>query len=142
MTVRERLEKHRQDATCASCHASLDPFGIALENYDAIGAWRERANGENFRGSNRPELDVSDTLPNGVSFDSLEEFKQALLAPDLRKQFARAFSKEMLTYALGRPVGYTDGKTLDALVTRLEENDYAIRSLITGIVLSEPFLTK
>ena len=142
LTVRERLEKHRSEPTCASCHASLDPFGLALENYDAIGAWRERANGEGFGGNNAPDLNVAATLPNGQTFDSLAKYKQALLKPDMRRSFAGAFTKHLMIYALGRPVGFTDDVTLEALVDDLERNDYAIRSLITGVVLSEPFLTK
>jgi len=142
LTVRERLELHRQEPTCASCHATLDPFGLALENYDVIGAWRDRANGENFRGANRPELDVSGTLPNGTAYEDLQEFKQALLEPEMRHQFARAFSKQLLTYALGRPVGYTDTTTLDAMVAALEQNDYRIHSAIAAVITSEPFLTK
>ena len=142
LTVRERLEKHRNEPTCASCHATLDPYGLALENYDVIGAWRERANGENFRGNNRPHLDVAGTLPNGASYQNLDEFKAALLQPEMREKFARAFSKQLLTYALGRPVGYTDHATLDKLVADLEANNFAIHPLITSIVMSELFLTK
>ena len=140
LTVRERLEKHRNEPTCASCHLGLDPYGIGLENYDAVGAWRERANGENFRGHNTPELDVSGEFPNGVTFNDLQEYKAGLLAQ--KDQFARAFAKQMLIFALGRPVGFTDETTLEQLTDRLKENDYRLHSLITGIALSRPFLTK
>ena len=142
LTVRERLELHRNEPTCASCHKSLDPFGLALENYDAVGAWRTRANGEDFRGGNTPVLNISDTLPNGTAFNSLEEYKTALLAPGMKEKFARAFAKQLLTYALGRPVGYTDQATLEQFLQTLEKNDYRIQPLIASLVQSQAFRTK
>lgn len=140
LTVRERLELHRRDDVCASCHAKLDPIGLALENYDAIGAWRERFNGEGFRGSNGPVLDVSGTFPDGRKFATLDEYKAGLMTH--KDEFARALSTKMLTYTLGRPVGYTDRELLDSLVDTLKKDDYRIQSLIHAIVASEPFRTK
>lgn len=140
LTVRERIELHRRDDVCASCHAKLDPYGLALENYDAIGQWRERFNGEGFRGSNAPLLDVSGSFPDGRKFKTLEEYKAGLMAQ--KDRFARAFSVKMLTYALGRPVGYADHELVDSLVEELRTNDYRIRSLITAIAASRPFNTK
>ncbi len=140
LTVRQRLERHRDEPTCASCHATLDPFGIALENYDAIGKWRTHQNGENFRGKNVPELDVRGELPSGRSFATLEEFKAALLSE--KDQFARALSERMLTYALGRPVGYSDRGTIQDFVNDLKASDYQIQTLIHAIVASEAFHTK
>ena len=140
LTLRQRIELHRNDDVCASCHAKLDPFGLALENYDAIGAWRERFNGEGFRGNNGPVLDVSGELPDGTKFTTLEEYKAGLLKQTDR--FARAFSVKLLTYALGRPVGYTDHELVDSLVTVLKQNDYRIQPLVMAIIASEPFHTK
>jgi hypothetical protein len=140
LTVRQRLELHRRDEVCASCHTKLDPYGLALENYDAIGKWRERFNGEGFRGSQAPLLDVSGTLPNGMRFTTLEEYKTGLMAQ--KDAFARAFCVKLLTYALGRPVGYTDHGLVDELAGTLKQNDYRIQSLIYAIVASEPFRTK
>ena len=77
LTVRQRVELHRRDDICASCHAKLDPYGLALENYDAIGKWRERFNGEGFRGKNGPLLDVSGTLHDGTAFKTLENTRPA-----------------------------------------------------------------
>lgn len=139
LTVRERLERHRNEPTCASCHATLDPYGLALENYDAIGKWRTIQNGEGFR-RNAPELDVSGELPSGRRFASLREFKAALLAE--RKRFARAFSERMMTYALGRPVGYSDRETIESIVDTLESENYRIQTLIRMIVQSDQFQTK
>lgn len=140
LTVRRRLELHRNEATCASCHAKIDPLGLALENYDAIGAWRDVQNGEGFRANKAPPIDASGELPGGRMFDGPSEFKQALLAE--KDRFARAFAEQMLTYALGRPVGYVDNTTLDRLTSALTKNDYRIQALLTAIVTSEPFLTK
>jgi hypothetical protein len=140
LTLRQRIELHRRDEICASCHAKLDPYGLALENYDAIGAWRERFNGEGFRGSNAPTLDVSGTFPDGRTFATLEEYKTELMTK--KDEFARALSTKMLTYALGRPVGYPDHSLIDSLVGTLQQDDYRIQSLIHAIVASEPFKTK
>jgi len=140
LTVRERLELHRRDEICASCHSKLDPFGLALENYDAIGHWRERFNGEGFRGSNAPVLDVSGSFPDGKKFSTLAEYKVGLMAK--KDKFARAFSTKLLTYALGRPVGFTDHEVVDSLTATLKKNDYRFQSLIHAIVSSEPFNTK
>ncbi|QDU94454.1 DUF1592 domain-containing protein [Lignipirellula cremea] len=136
LTVRQRLALHRDEPTCASCHKRLDPFGLALENYDAIGAWRTHANGENFR-RDPPELDVSGELPSGRRFENLNGFKTALL--EERDRFAKAFSQKMLTYALGRSVGYVDHRTVDQLTVALQDHDYRLRSLIQAIVASEAF---
>jgi hypothetical protein len=140
LTVRQRLELHRSNDVCASCHSKLDPYGLALENYDAIGAWRMRFNGEGFRGSNGPVLDVSGAFPDGHKFSTLEEYKAGLMTQ--KDQFARALSIKMLTYALGRPVGYPDHSLIDSLVGTLQKNDYRIQSLIYAIVASQPFNSK
>ncbi len=140
LTVRQRIELHRRDDICASCHAKLDPYGLALENYDAIGQWRERFNGEGFRGPKTPQLDVSGSFPDGKKFATLEEYKAGLMRQ--KDKFARSFCVKMMTYALGRPVGYTDHADVDALTEALKKNDYRIQALITAIVSSEPFNTK
>lgn len=141
LTVRQRLQQHRDSASCASCHAHLDPFGVALENYDAIGAWRERQNGEGFKGDDKsPLLDVSGALPSGRSFSNLAEYKQALLAE--KERFVRGFTKKMLTYALGRSVGATDRQTVEGIIKKVERDDYRMQSLVQAIVASEAFRMK
>jgi len=140
LTVRERLVLHRNNDVCASCHAKLDPYGLALENYDAIGQWRERFNGEGFRGSNGPKLDVSGSFPDGKTFATLEEYKAGLLTQ--KDRFARAFVVKLLTYALGRPIGYADHEEVDRLIEVLKKNEYRIQPLVQSIAASEPFTTK
>jgi hypothetical protein len=138
LTVRQRLERHRNEPTCASCHAGLDGYGLALENYDAIGAWRTHQNGEGVR-INRP-IDPSGTLKSGRSFATLAEYKEALLAE--RDLFGRAFVHTMLTYALTRPVGVIDDEAIDAIFKKLKQDKFRIRSVVHGIVDSPLFLTK
>ena len=141
LTVRQRLELHRRDDICASCHAKLDPYGLALENYDAIGQWRERFNGEGFRGTQRPRARRQrHAFPTATKFATLEEYKAGLMKQ--KDKFARAFSIKLLTYALGRPVGYTDHAVVDGLTEELKKDDYRIQSLVQAIVASEPFNTK
>ena len=85
LTVRQRLEQHRQEPTCASCHAKIDPLGLALENYDAIGAWRERQNGEGMRGTKAPLIDVTGTLPSGyIDNDTVKRITDVLAKNDYR----------------------------------------------------------
>jgi hypothetical protein len=141
LTVRQRLEQHRNSASCASCHAHLDPFGMALENYDAIGKWRERQNGEGMRGDDKsPPLDIGGALPSGREFHDVAEYKQALLAE--KDHFVRGFTKKMLTYALGRSVGAADRELVDGVVRTLESDDYRIQSLVQAVVASEAFQKK
>jgi hypothetical protein len=147
LTVRQRLDQHRGSDICASCHARIDPFGVALENYDAIGAWRERENAWPFRGdAQSPSLDISGVLPNGRQFKTLAEYKHALLAE--KDRFVRSFVEKMLGYALGRSIGVTDQETVAAIIKTLEKeqgNDYdkyRLQSLVQAIVASEVFQTK
>ncbi|WP_420196872.1 DUF1592 domain-containing protein [Chthoniobacter flavus] len=141
LTVRERLEQHRNSASCASCHARLDPFGIALENYDAIGKWRDRQNGEGMRGDEKsPPLEVRGALPSGREFNSLVEYKQALL--EEKDHFVRGFTSKMLTYALGRSIGAVDRELIDGVVGQLERHDYRMQTLVEAVVATEAFQTK
>jgi len=140
LTLRQRLEAHRKEPTCASCHAGLDGYGLALENYDAIGAWRTRQDGEGLAANLRREIDPSGKLKSGRAFLNLKEFKQAMLTE--RDRLGRAFAHTMLTYALTRPVGVIDRETLDEIDQQLKTGDFRIQSVIHGITQSRLFLTK
>jgi len=140
LTVRERLLLHREEANCASCHAKLDPYGLALENYDAVGAWRIRQNGEGIRESSAPPIDVAGKLKSGRPFDDLAGFKRALLAE--QDQFTRAWTEKLATFALGRPVSYVDRATVDGVTAAAARDDYRIRAVIQAVVASPPFQTK
>jgi len=136
LSVRERLQLHRDEPNCASCHAKLDPYGLALENYDAIGAWRERQNGEGIGGPKAPAIDASGALKSGRGFNDLTGYKAALLAE--QDKFIRAFVEKLLTYALGRPVGYVDHAAVESIL----QSEPHLQSLVQAVVASEPFQTK
>lgn len=128
-SVRERLEQHRKDPGCASCHSRLDPLGFALENYDPVGAWREKD-------GNDP-VDASGTLPTGDQFKGPAEFQAILLKQ--KKQIVRNLSERLLTYALGRGVEHGDRCTVDEITASAARNGYRFSSLVTAIIKSEPF---
>ena len=136
LSVRERLQLHRNEPNCASCHAKLDPYGLALENYDAIGAWREKQNGEGIGGARAPVIDASGALKSGREFKDLTGYKAGLMAE--QDKFIRAFTEKLLTYALGRPVGYVDNATIETIL----KSEPRLQSLVQAVVASEPFQTK
>jgi hypothetical protein len=130
-TVRERLERHRQNPTCNACHAILDPLGFALENFDATGRWRDI---DRFTGT---AIDTSGVLPNGTPVNSPQGLRTALLArPHL---FARSFTEKLLTYGLGRPLTAYDMPTVRGIVRDAANDDYRFSSLVKGIVQSSAF---
>lgn len=140
LTVRKRLLQHQQIDACASCHRGIDAYGLALENFDVTGAWRDRQNGEEFRGSNTPPINASGTLPNGESFADFEEFKVLLMAQQDR--FRRALCEKLFLYALGRPVTYNDRDTIDEIAASMTENGDTLRAAIRALVLTYAFRIK
>ena len=128
-TLRQRMEQHRVDPACASCHYRMDPLGFGLENFDGIGRWRTE--------DGKFAIDASGTLPSGDTFDGPQKLKGILLGR--REQFARALTERLLTYALGRGLGYHDNYAVAGVVKALQKNDYRIGTMIDEIVLSEPF---
>ncbi len=140
LTVRERLIQHQQIESCAACHRSLDPYGLALENFNVIGKWREHQDGEDFRGNNTPPIDVSGRLPNGAAFQTFEEFKALLF--DQKDRLARGLAQKMIVYALGRPVLPADRGLVDQLTERGTRDGYSMQSMIAELILSETFRSK
>ncbi len=130
LTLRERFEAHRADPQCASCHSQIDPLGFALENYDAIGRWRETE-------VDKP-IDTSGELPDGRRFDGPVELKQVLLED--RESFVRVLTQQLLIYALGRGPVLGDDCVIDDAVAAAEENDNRFSVIIRTIVHSYPFL--
>ena len=129
LTLRQRLEAHRTQESCASCHAKMDPLGFSLENYDGIGKWRDE--------DNDLVVDASANLPDGTEFEGPEGLKDVLLArQDL---FVRHMTEKMLTYALGRAVDYYDECTARQILDRLATHEYRSHEMILGIVESYPF---
>ena len=130
-TLREQLVKHRADATCAQCHNKIDPAGFALENFDAIGTWREKYD-------RKLEVDPSGKLPSGQAFSSVDEFRQLVVAQD--ETFVRCLTKKLLTYAIGRQLNSGDRPTIDRMVKGMDGSGKGLRDLIQAVVASESFL--
>lgn len=129
-SLRERMEVHRANPECATCHQQMDPLGFALENYDAVGRWRH------LDGTFR--IDPSGELLGGRKFADVKELKQ-LLGTTAAKKFSRALIKNMLTYGLGRGVEAYDFCTVEDIRARLIADDYRIRNIVFGIVESKAF---
>ena len=129
MSMREQLKLHRSNATCASCHARMDVLGFGLENYDAIGAWRNKDG--NF------DLDSSGTFPSGESFTGPEQLKRILAANP--KPFADCFAEKLLTFALGRGVERSDRRNIAAIVKAASLQQFKLQTFIVEIVKSAPF---
>jgi hypothetical protein len=130
-TMRERLELHRATPTCAGCHGLIDPLGFALENFDAVGAWRQR--------DGRFEIDPSGSLPGGIEFDTAGEMMQAL-ASAKKDDFCRCLASKLLTYAVGRGLETEDRCAVNAVIEQAANNEYRFGALVTAIVTSRPFL--
>ena len=129
-TIRELQEIHRRDPLCHACHARMDPLGLALENFNALGMWRETEH-------DRP-IDASGTLLTGESFDGIRELKK-VLKDEHRDDFYRCLTEKLLTYALGRGLEYYDEHTVDRIVEELERDGGKFSTLVTGVVASAPF---
>lgn len=140
LTVRERLLQHQQIEACAGCHRGIDAFGLALENFDVTGAWRDRQNGEEFRGANAPAIDSSGTLPNGDHFTDFQEFKSLLLSQ--KERFRRALCEKLFLYAIGRPVTAADRDTIDEISRNMADRDDTLRTLIQSLVRTSAFRIK
>jgi mono/diheme cytochrome c family protein len=128
-SLREQLAAHVADPNCAVCHKRLDPIGLAMENFDAIGAWRDRERGK--------PIDATGELPGGVSFDGPVELKAAMLVR--QDEFVENLTKKMLTYAVGRGTEPFDRPTVRKIVEEVADNDQRMQSLIEAIVLSDAF---
>jgi hypothetical protein len=128
-TVRQQMEKHRANPNCAVCHARLDPLGLGLENFDAIGGWRTI--------DNKLPIDSSGVLPDGASFDGPAQLKKLLAGK--AGLFRRCLAEKLLTYALGRGLEYYDKCVLDEIVSKMTKDHDRFSSLVLAIVQSDPF---
>jgi hypothetical protein len=156
-TVRQQLEKHRSQASCASCHVKIDPPGVALESFDIIGGWRDRyramdPNRSMDRVKYIPDappplrytlglpVDSSDSLSDDRAFHDIREFKQLLLAD--RDQIARTLAVKLVAYATGAPISFTDRAEVERIVSATRDKDHGFRSLIHAVTESPMFKTK
>jgi Protein of unknown function (DUF1592)/Protein of unknown function (DUF1588)/Protein of unknown function (DUF1585)/Protein of unknown function (DUF1595) len=129
LSVRERMEEHRKNPACAVCHKIMDPVGFALENFDAVGQWRDTEAGK--------PIDASGVLVDGTKVNGPVELRKAILARP--ETFAGTMTEKMLIYALGRGLEYYDMPVVRSIVRRMDKNDYRFSSMVLGIVNSEPF---
>jgi hypothetical protein len=129
-SLREMLELHRSDALCRSCHARMDPLGLALENFNALGMWREKERGQ--------PIDTGGKLITGESFDGVDELKK-IITTTRRHEYYHCLTEKLLTYALGRGLEYYDIETMDKIVEGLEAEKGRFSALLMGVIESAPF---
>jgi hypothetical protein len=129
LSMRDRMEQHRRNPVCASCHSMMDPLGLSLENFDAVGKWRTL-------GESAAPIDASGVLPDGTPFEGPAGLRDALLRSD---RFTATLTEKMLTYALGRGLEHYDMPAVRAILRDAARDDYRMSSLIAGIVQSTPF---
>ena len=141
-TVRQRLAVHREAASCARCHDRIDPLGLALENFNAAGEWRDRE-GHGYNGRierDDPVIDVTAKMPDGTEFAGVEGLQEQLLRRD--GQFMEALATQLTTYALGRETGFADRAAIRGFVETMRREGSTLKSLITAIVTSDAFMTR
>jgi hypothetical protein len=147
-TIREQLDKHRSIESCMPCHRKIDPPGFALESYDPIGDYRanylrwEVHNEEKGYGTVKPGavVDASGQLLSGEKFTDIREFKKLLVAR--KDQFAHCLAEKLLSYGLGREMGFSDRASIDLITKRVAANGAGLRTLIHEIVQSETFASR
>jgi hypothetical protein len=155
VTIRQQLEKHRADATCASCHSKMDPPGFALESFDVMGAARDRyravaegvkpepgygMNGQAFTFHYALPVDCAGALPDGRSFATIQELKRMLAEDDT--SIARNLVKQLTTYATGAPVRFSDRPQVEAILQRARNREYGVKTLVLELVQSDLFQMK
>jgi hypothetical protein len=132
LSLRERMEKHRANPTCAGCHKVMDPIGFALESYDGIGRWRKTEDGA--------PIDTSGTLFNGATIDGVVGLRRNIVAhPEI---FVGVMTEKMLTYALGRGLEYYDMPAVRRIVRDAKTKDFRFSSIVLGVARSTPFQMK
>jgi hypothetical protein len=128
-TLRQQMEQHRANASCAVCHEKLDPLGFGLENFDGIGGWRTQ--------DNKQAIDSSGVLPGGEKFSGPAELRKVLLGK--ADMFRRCFAEKLLTFGLGRGLEYYDKCALDEIIGATKANGDSFSTLVLAIVKSDPF---
>jgi hypothetical protein len=135
LSMREKMQAHRANPACAGCHQIMDPIGLALENFDAVGAWRER-DGVSLSSAGIP-IDPTGQLMDGTQVDGISSLRQALVRDP--QVFVGALTEKLLTYAVGRGVAYYDMPAVRAIVSNAGKSNYTFSSIILGIAESMPF---
>jgi hypothetical protein len=129
LTMRDAMIQHRASPACSSCHARMDPIGFAMENFDAVGRWRDRDAGN--------PIDASGVFPGGEKFDGMAGLKATLVSHP--EEFVSTMAEKLLMYGIGRNVQYFDQPVVRAIVKDSARNNYTFASLVLGVVKSTPF---
>src|SRR5262249_13772367 len=148
---REQLAKHRQVASCATCHNKIDPPGFALESFDVIGGWRENyrvtghgepviVDGRRMPYHKGKKVDPGEVFPDGTKFRDVDEFKQLRLKD--KDQIARALTVKLITYATGGAPQTADKQEVESIVQKIRDLNYGLRTLVHEIVQSKTFQNK
>lgn len=132
-SLREQMEQHRANESCAVCHRTMDALGFGLENFDAIGAWRNR--------DGKFEIDASGELPGGISFDGADGLMK-ILTENKAEQFCRCLAQKLLIYGLGRGLTTYDRCVINDAYSRLQTNEYRFSELVIAIITSDPFMMR
>lgn len=155
VTLRQQLAKHRDNASCATCHSRMDPPGFALESFDVMGGWRDRyralddtkqavlgrgKNGQLYEFCYALPVDASGELPDGRKFAGIRDFKQLLLTDETA--LARNLAKQLLVYGTGAPMHFTDRTAVDRIVAQTKPSGYGVKAMVEAVVQSDPFRTK
>jgi hypothetical protein len=131
-TLRARLEQHREKATCFACHGVMDPLGLALENFNAVGQYR------GYDPDTRGFIDTAGQLPDGTKISGPDDLRRALVdRPD--HQFVQALTENLMTYALGRSLDYHDMPTVRRIVRQAGADDFRFKSIVLGVISSDAF---
>ena len=134
ITIRKRIEAHAKNANCAACHRTIDPLGLAFDQYDAIGQWRTHERISKGVGED-PLVDASGVMPDGRAFTDAVQFKRLLLED--RDQIARAFIEQLCTYALRRVLTFDDQDDLKAIFAEAKRNDFRVQDIVRAVALSD-----
>ena len=141
LSLKQQLELHRTKSACNDCHRGIDPWGIPLESFDAVGLRRSFVNKRVDRKSKKVVVDDQAILPNGTRIDGIEGLKRYLLERE-KERFSRSLVTKLLGYSLGRSLVFEDRLTIEKLVESFEANDYRLSDLIVAIAQSETFQAK
>jgi len=132
-TLRQRMEQHRANPSCAVCHKVMDELGFALENYDAVGKWRDV--------DQTNTIDATGELPDGTVFNGASEL-QKTVKTKMKDQYVRCLTEKMLIYGLGRGLEYFDECTVDKIIKQIEAKDHRFSELIIAVAMSDPFMKR
>ena len=126
LSIKEQLARHRDNPSCVDCHAKVDPWGLLLENYNAVGLWKYQDGAAEV------------TLPKGKTLDGVDALKHYIL-DEKNEQFTRALVQHLLRYALGRSLSFTDRSPIDEIVKQVEKDNYRLQGLLQAMITSPIF---